>query len=572
MDSMPRGWPLAILASCGVRLASYGFGAGVGAGVAAAEPILHERIWFGGSGTDGARCKDGICTSQGPHGKEVTAVEQDGHRLQAPSDGAAPVPGEQIFRPEPETQPRSFGGPPLPGDPPPERRGNVTMDRDTGKDAAVSHTYHEVFTPSVFPYKRMSVLDWADDDGSLAVFAADKHAVAVLGPQARRPDYDAFWGSIVVDLEPGHWVPLPSVSADSRILTYRTDPVAAAGALEFSHDAADNFYVRATSTGGGGGQRRLVWLTDAPQAYFGGAIPDARLDEEPRAILPPLPSSLRRDAQAVLAAIDVHPTSHTQLSAVLSPLVGYFRSFESGEPPPTSTSTYRDLALARRGVCRHRAYAFLITALAVGIPARYVENELHVFVEVYLPHAGWRRINLGGAALDDRVAGSDERPVHHPRGEDSFPRPAQFVASAKPPDHGADATVRGGHSEGSRVDLQALLEGDARAQTTARTGATVKVTTHIALSVSERVAFRGDTIDVSGEVTQGEGMPAADLPIELYLDSALGAQRIGRTRSGPDGHFGLAALLPGSLQLGSYTVVARTPGDAKHLPSSSRTR
>ena len=558
MNSMRRGWPLALLC-CAIR-------------VAAAEPVLHERIWFGGSGTDSARCKDGVCTSQGPRGKEVTAVEQDGHLLQAPSDGAAPVPGEQVFRPEPDTQPRSFGGPPLPGDPPPERRSHVTMDRDTGKDAPVSHTYHEVFTPSVFPYKRLSVLDWAEDDGSLAVFAPEKHAVSVLGTQARRPDYDAFWGSIVVDLEPGRWVPLPSVSADSRILTYRTDPVTATGALEFAHDAADNFYVRATSTGRGGGQRRLVWLTDAPQAYFGGAIPDARLDEEPRVLLPPLPSSLRSDAQAVLSAIDVHPTSHTPLSAVLSPLVGYFRSFESGDLPPSSSSTFRDLALSRRGVCRHRAYAFLITALAAGIPTRYVENELHVFVEVYLPHAGWRRINLGGAALDDQVAGNDERPAHHPRGEDSFPRPAEFVASATPPDHATGATEGGGHSEGARVDLQALLDGDARVQATARPGATEKAATHMALSVSERIVFRGDTIDVSGAVTRRDGTPAADLPIEIYLDSAPGAQRIGRTRSGPDGHFGLAALLPGTLQLGSYTVVARTPGDAQRLPSSSRTR
>ncbi|MEO6952107.1 MAG: transglutaminase domain-containing protein [Polyangia bacterium] len=557
---MARGWLMGLLcAAC------------YGSGVASAEPVLHERIFFS---ADSARCKDGVCRSQGPRGEEVTAVEQDGHLLQAPSEGPSPVAGEQVFRPEPEVQPHTFGGPPLPGDPPPERRAHVTMDRDTGKDAAVSHTYHEVFTPSVFPYKRLSVLDWAEADGSLAVFSSDKRLVAVLGTQVRRPDYDAFWGSIVVDLEPGRWVPLPTVSADSRILTYRTDPQTAAGALEFAHDAADNFYVRATGTGGGGGQRRLVWLSDAPQAYFGGPIPEARLDEEPRAILPPLPASLRGDAQAVLSAINVHPTPHTQLSAVLSPLVGYFRSFESGELPTSATSTYRDLALSRRGVCRHRAYAFLITAIAAGIPSRYVENELHVFVEVYLPRLGWRRINLGGAALDDEVAGNEERPVHHPRGEDALPRPPQFTASATPPDHAASGSGGGGGrgGEGARVDLRALLEDDARLQSTVEPGAAGKVATHLAVAVSERVAFRGDTIDVSGAVTQQGGTPAASLQIEIYLDSAPGAQRIGRTRSGPDGHFGLAALLPTSLQLGSYTVVARTPGDAQHLPSSSRAR
>ena len=50
----------------------------------------------------------------------------------------------------------------------------------------------------------------------------------------------------------------------------------------------------------------------------------------------------------------------------------------------------------RKGVCRHRAYAFLVTAQSLGIPTRLVENEAHAWVEV---HDGtlWRRIDLGGA-------------------------------------------------------------------------------------------------------------------------------------------------------------------------------
>ena len=34
-----------------------------------------------------------------------------------------------------------------------------------------------------------------------------------------------------------------------------------------------------------------------------------------------------------------------------------------------------DLALSKKGVCRHRAYAFTITAQGLGIPARMVMNE-----------------------------------------------------------------------------------------------------------------------------------------------------------------------------------------------------
>jgi transglutaminase-like putative cysteine protease len=40
-----------------------------------------------------------------------------------------------------------------------------------------------------------------------------------------------------------------------------------------------------------------------------------------------------------------------------------------------------DLARGKRGVCRHRAYAFVIVAQALGIPARFVQNEAHAWVE-----------------------------------------------------------------------------------------------------------------------------------------------------------------------------------------------
>jgi len=196
--------------------------------VARAEPVLHERVFLGAS--SGQRCKNGVCTS----GDQVSAIEQDGRLLQAPSDGPQPTPGEQVFAPEPERAPvPPPGGPPLPGDPPPERRPMVRMDRETGPEGAIAHNYHSVFTPSEFPYKRMSVLDWANEEEMLTVFDLRRQAVTAIGAQARKPENDVFWGSIVVDLEPGKWVPLPSVAPDARLLEYRTEPPSRPDALEF---------------------------------------------------------------------------------------------------------------------------------------------------------------------------------------------------------------------------------------------------------------------------------------------------------------------------------------------------
>ena len=104
---------------------------------------------------------------------------------------------------------------------------------------------------------------------------------------------------------------------------------------------------------------------------------------------------MQRSANEVAAKIGV--------SAPLSPrddvtkLVSYFRGFTESEDPPTqSRDIYLDLALSRKGVCRHRAFAFMVTALSLGLPTRMITNEAHAWVEV---HDGrlWRRIDLGGA-------------------------------------------------------------------------------------------------------------------------------------------------------------------------------
>ena len=86
---------------------------------------------------------------------------------------------------------------------------------------------------------------------------------------------------------------------------------------------------------------------------------------------------------------------------------------DSDEPPRGHNDIYLDLALSQKGVCRHRAFAFLVTALSLGIPTRMVVNEAHAWVEVLDPGVApplWRRVDLGGAgralgeALPDRVA------------------------------------------------------------------------------------------------------------------------------------------------------------------------
>src|SRR5690606_17097450 len=78
-----------------------------------------------------------------------------------------------------------------------------------------------------------------------------------------------------------------------------------------------------------------------------------------------------------------------------------------------------------RGVCRHRAYAFVVTAGALGLSSRLVQNEAHAWVEVF-DGDGFVRVDLGGAALDlDMPALDPSLPLHIPPRDPFFWPPGQ---------------------------------------------------------------------------------------------------------------------------------------------------
>ena len=558
-------------------------------GTAVAQ-VLHERVIVGG-----VKCANGVCWKDGRPADGAAGIVVDGQVVPAPSVGAEPLPDEPVYTPAPERAAPDHSATTdetVPGGSP-ERRERVQMDRATGPEPPGKRLYHEPFNPAVFPFKRMTALDAVDDDEALVLAerSVTRTRLRVLGADKRQDGRDAFWGSIVIDLEPGRWVPLPSVAAEARILAVKSEPPVE---ITFAKDGGDNDYVMSPA----GGRHRLVWLTDAPQSYFAGEIPRGlRIAEEPR--LPQaVPASVRRHAAHVIEKLGVDARPGASLAAAVDGLVAWFRAFEPGDPPRASSSTYEDLALAQRGSCRHRSYAFVITALAMGIPARYVENELHVFVEVMVPHVGWRRINLGGALVDEVVAGADGKVPYRPRGNDPFPQPAQFAKGndATPPEpkalkeaaanaakggvshagggaNGGGANGHGGASGGGasdagrRVDLEQLDRQAAPGTPGARVS-TATVPTTVSVSVGARDTFRGDRLDVSGSVAAGDAKPRG-LPVEIYLDGPGGALKVGDAVTDDTGTWRATIEVPRDLPLGDHRVVARTPGDATRKPSHS---
>lgn len=469
-----------------------------------AQPVLHEPV-----AAPSLRCFQGVCQREGQRSDALPdgVLASDG-MLGAPRSSSTPQEHEPILSPSSQGSASApvVAAPPSPGeDPPPVRRARVVPDDHTGAEAPGERIYHEVFNPAVFPYKRMTVLDAVDEDGVLHVQRARAHELPVEGNRLL-PGRDPFYASVVVDLEANKPIPLPSPGAGLRLLSYEAVPPAS---LRFSIDAAENVSVQ----GFRGGRHRLLYLVDVPQRYFAGPLLPAHA---PRPLLgdlpspPPVPNRIRREAARVLSHLGLRPTSASDYQEVLNRLVSYFRDFSIVplDEVEDGKSLYLRIAFGQRGVCRHRSYAFVITALAAGIPTRYVENELHVFVEVYIPAAGgqpayWRRINLGGAPLEQRVMGGESRTAYQEKGGDPFERPPRFRQGRAPSVSGLPRRAAGASKTPSRDALPALDGPEDRARRGAAEGPAPA-------SASEPRASQDTTAEASRSATKsGDGAASA---------------------------------------------------------------
>jgi hypothetical protein len=313
----------------------------------------------------------------------------------------------------------------------------------------------------------------------------------------------------------------------------------------------------------------------APRASFGAEMGSRAWDELP--LVPPLPDNVAREAAEVRAAIGVSRDMRTR--EALGRLVQYFRGFvDSDELPRVHGSVYLDLTLSKKGVCRHRAFAFLVTAQSLGIPTRMVVNEAHAWVEV---HDGtlWRRIDLGGAGHLGRTANSAaDRPLHDAP-QDAFGWPSGVERGQ---DMVAEARARaaaGASAAASAVsgDAPAATAWSAPASSYSEQdnrdgsvslvvldpGGASAVTPGQILDVR-----RGFPLRVRGELREG-GEVCPHSVVELWLRDASSRRRLplGTMATDDDGVFTGTLVIPTSTPLSDYDVIgaagARCGGDAK---------
>lgn len=525
-----------------------------------AGPVLHEPI--------PADAREDVALAVSLDGDIPAAINTPRGLVQAP-DPAKPVASGEA--------PYNHG----PGDP---NDTSFHPDRDTRRPDMLP--YDDPFSPSTAPFKRLDAFDTVDASYTLSVRDAHTTPLPVMPTPTPDASEEQFYADLVVDLVANQKVRIPSVGPGARVLRARAGVGTQDVRFQLWKDGAENWFIEAESTT----RARVVMETSIARAAFGGEFGNPSWAE--LLPVPVLPPSVQRSANEVAAKIGV--------SRRLSPrddvtkLVAYFRSFQDSEDPPAqSRDIYLDLALSRKGVCRHRAFAFMVTALSLGLPTRVIKNEAHAWVEL---HDGriWRRVDLGGAGsmLHDPLSTNVSYdpppdpfawPQGSTRGEDLADRArnARSGANASSPP-GAPSTSPSGSAAGaaSAPTIGTVgapgspgAPGDPNgASGFAQSGALGSVKPSapddrpaavVTMSLAGADAHRGAPLKVRGQVS-ADGEPCGHVTVEIVLHSRQqGNVTIGQLATDERGAYDGAIVLPSAVPLGDYDVQARTLGDKR---------
>jgi hypothetical protein len=484
---------------------------------------------------------------------ELSATTRDGAMPAAleTESGVVPAPDSGDSKPKSE---HAYGGNATPD----SIDASFRIDRDTTRPDSVS--YDEPFIPAIAPFKRLYAYDTVDEGFELTVFDKSRTKLEVGGKPG--PADDQFYADLFVDVAPGLPVRIPSVAPGARVLVARTDPEVS---FVLERDRADNWFMLGDSRR----RVRLIMQLAAPRAALGSDLADATWGELLQK-LPPLPPAVRSAALDVAREIGVSQKQSPR--QVVAALVAYFRSFSPSEASPKASrgaQLYQELSLSRKGVCRHRAYAFTLTALGLGIPTRMVRNEAHAWVEVY-DGVRFHRIDLGGAAgrmeLDPRTADHLYRPptdaFSWPEGSESGQAMlAETLEGAAP---SASGTPKPASSAARRpAPAPSASAAPDAANSLPAPGVDDRPHASVGIRLGQPSSQRGASLQVFGSV-EAAGEPCVFSRVDVSLRDAAGVETwLGAFPTDGNGKLEGNVTVPLDIDVGDYKVIARTPGTGR---------
>ena len=446
-------------------------------------------------------------------------------------------------------------------------------DRDTRRPE-VEH-YDDPFSPTLTPFKRLYAFDAVRDDYTLYVRGNGTRGgdrqyrpVPVASPDdaSERRGEERFFGDMSVDLVAGQYVRIPTVGPDARLLRLLAIP---SFELTVWRDGADNWFVHSAQSG----RVRLVSELGIARETFGSTFADVSWADLPKVAAQP--AAHQAAYQSVARAIGISRTMSPR--EALSRMVAYFRSFESSEEPPNEHGDiYLDLALSRKGICRHRAFAFLVTALHLGLPTRFVHNEAHAWVEVNDGRV-WHRIDLGGAATHLEQQLHPERPQHLPppdpyawpsgrdSGEELGQRARQSSLEELTRQNPESSPGADGQQPGAAQRPVPGVSGEPSPTAGPGPGpAPDRPPSVLTVEAVDHDVFRGLPLHVQGRVHAGS-KPCAGVRVDVLVlvGQAKTERRIGSLSTDEQGVYDGAVVVPRDVPIGDHELAVETAGNAE---------
>lgn len=520
-----------------------------------AGPVLHERF-------EPDPAEDLRFGATTPSGKMPASMETRSGMVVAPDELQGPA--------GPEVQ--AYGGAHTPS----SADASYHLDRLTTRPERVK--YDEPFRPSVLPFKRLYAFDRLEADLSFGVFDEELSSVEVGG--AVEHTEDAFFADFAVDVVGGVPVRIPSVGPGARIRALHVDPPQEVQVLE---DSAENWFLE----GSYNARVRVVMQLSIERQVFGSTFRNvAWATLAPHA--PAVPANIADEAREIAKHIGVS-RADPPARAVMT-LVDYFRRFRESSDLPKSTSLadlYRELSLEQKGVCRHRAYAFAVTALSLGLPTRVVHNEAHAWVEIFDSEL-WHRVDLGGAASDVQESRPDPLAPSHRAPSDPYSWPegatsardltrSRTQAASERADRAAGVSdqpssdrprrdpspskpVDGSTTDGTNSDSwpSALPSSSTSSVQRSSSGMPV-VEPEVILRLGEKRLLRGHPLQVRGSA-QKDGRPCRLSRVDIFVQAPEGTRAIGSVATGRDGNFDGHVTLPPTTPVGRLQLSAKIAG------------
>lgn len=482
--------------------------------------------------------------------------------------GAAPTGGGQAGAPAAARTPESAK---TPGGAAHDDADSFTIDRDTRRPNVLP--YSDPFQPSVAPFKRLHAYDAIADSYTMTEGGEPRHEVTEAPAD---PNDIVFKAKLTLPIESGVAVRLPTPGPGAHLLSAEGSIGGKIVSFIVRSDSADNWDLEAATSGNLELTLRVAVSPDA----FGGDFGDPKWDDLPGVM--PLSAHAMTSAAQVTHAIGV--SRALPVRETMRRLVAYFRSFQdSNEPPPASGDVYLDLALSKKGVCRHRAFAFFVTARSLGIPTRLLTNEAHAWVEV---HNGtrWKRVDLGGAggALEAGVQAPMTPPPDPFAWPDSADRGSDLASRSATPSgvtSGGGAGGAGGASNGAGTGPGTITQGDGPPGPKALPSTTTLPeapqnqgpAANVEVLATEPNTKRGGMLPVRGKVSaDGRACPHASVIISLREQHGHAPSvMLGTVPAKEDGSFESSVFVPRDLPPGDYQVLAQSQGDSRCAKSAA---